>query len=218
MLAGNLSESPAIIAGVVKDFNIHSLYTPIEPAVITTKQEMYRFAALLISGNKHGESRNTIREVRQATYPENVFEYRYLDEQIEDFYHKENLLSNLIITTTVIAILISCLGLLGLMSFFTIQRIKEIGIRKVLGASVQDIVFELSKDFVILVVVSMIITIPIVLYFMNDWLQGFAYRIGMNGWIFALAGLASICITFFIICFQSLKAASENLSKSLKAE
>jgi putative ABC transport system permease protein len=218
LVVGGLTDNAATIAGVVKDFNVHSLYTPMEPVVITTKQDSYRYAAVLLAKTSRTDTRDQIQKAWQSVYPENVFDYRYVDEQVDEFYQKEDLLSNLIKTTTVIAIIISCLGLLGLISFFTVQRTKEIGIRKVLGASVMDIVLMFSKDFIVILSLSIIITSPITYYFMNQWLQGFAYRININWWIFVLAALASMFITFFTIGIQSLKAASVNPSKSLKSE
>jgi putative ABC transport system permease protein len=218
LVIGNLNDRKATIAGVVKDFNVHSLYKPMEPVIITTSQDMYRYAAIKLSGKEQDKARELIRKTWQGLYPENVFEYNYLDEQIDEFYHKEDLLSKLIKSTTVIAIVISCLGLLGLISFFTIQRTREIGIRKVLGASVTDIVYMLSKDFLVLIMLSVLIAAPLVAWFMDRWLQGFAYRINISWWMFFLSGLLLIIITLFTVGFQALKAAVANPVKSLQAE
>lgn len=218
IVIGSLQDRVATIAGVVKDFNVHSLYTPLEPAIITTQLDQYRYAAIKLSSNDHAGLRDMIRKTWQSVYPANVFEYRYLDEQIDEFYHKEDLLSNLIRATTVTAIIISCLGLLGLISFFTVQRTKEIGIRKVLGAGVTDIVYLLSKDFVILLLVSIFIAVPFVLYFMDHWLEGFAYRISISWWMFLLSGLLSVLIALGTVSFQAIKAAVADPVKSLKVE
>jgi len=121
-------------------------------------------------------------------------------------------------TATVIAILISCLGLFGLAAFATTQRTKEIGIRKVLGASVKQIVGLLSKDFIKLVLIAIIIASPIAYYFMNQWLQDFAYRINIEWWIFALAGIIAIAIALLTVSYQAIKAAIANPVKSLRTE
>ncbi|KAA2238455.1 FtsX-like permease family protein [Chitinophaga agrisoli] len=215
---GGLNDRTATISGVVKDFNVHALYTPMDPVVITTQRDQYRYAAIKLAAAGQGQLRERIRKAWQAAYPTSVFEYRYVDEQIDAFYHKEDLLSNLIRTTTVIAIIISCLGLLGLISFFTLQRTKEIGIRKVLGASVAGIVYLLSKDFFILLLLSMAITAPFAWYGMSQWLQGFAYRINISWWMFGLSGLMSVLITLFTVSYQAIKAAFANPVKSLKMD
>ncbi len=218
LMIGGLDNRTATITGVVKDFNVHALYTPMDPVVITTQRDQYRYLAIKLAAAGQGLVRERIRKAWQAVYPVSVFEYRYVDEHIDAFYHKEDLLSNLIKTTTVIAIIISCLGLLGLISFFTLQRTKEIGIRKVLGASVAGIVYLLSKDFFILLLLSMAITAPFAWYGMSQWLQGFAYRINISWWMFGLSGLMSVLITLFTVSYQAIKAAIANPVKSLKME
>jgi putative ABC transport system permease protein len=186
--------------------------------LITTKQDSYQYAAIKLSVKDHAAAQQKIRKIWQTVYPENVFEYHYLDEQIDNFYHKEDLLNKLINTTAAIAIIISCLGLLGLISFFTIQRTKEIGIRKVLGANITTIVYLLSKDFLKLVLFSIVIAAPIAWYLMNQWLQDFAYRISISWWVFVLAGITSILIALVTVSYQTLKAAFANPVDSLKME
>jgi putative ABC transport system permease protein len=216
LVIGGLNDRPAIIAGIVKDFNVHSLYTPIAPVLITTNRARYRYAAVVLSGQDQQQSREMIRTAWQKAYPQNAFEYRYLDEQIDGFYKKEELLAKMVNTTTVIAIIISCLGLLGLISFETLQRTKEIGIRKVLGASVADILYIFSKDFFTLLLVSIIVVSPIAWLFMNSWLQNFAYRTTISWWIFAIAALLSVLIALLTISLQAVKAAKANPVKSLR--
>lgn len=217
LVVGGLDNRSATITGIVKDFNVHSLYTPIAPVLITTQRSRYRYAAITLAPHTQNEARDIIRKEWQAAYPENEFEYRYLDEQLDEFYHKEDLLSKLIKTTTGIAIIISCLGLLGLISFVVLQRTKEIGIRKVLGAGIADIVLLFSKDFLRLLFVAMVIIFPVAFFFMDHWLQDFAYRIHISWWIFGLAGILSMLIALLTISFQSIKAALANPVKSLKA-
>lgn len=218
LVAGGLQDHSRTIVGVVKDFNVHSLYTVIEPLLITTKRDSYQYAAIKLNVKDHIAAQQKIRKIWQAAYPENVFEYHYLDEQIDNFYHKEDLLNKLINTTAAIAIIISCLGLLGLISFFTTQRTKEIGIRKVLGANITTIVYLLSKDFLKLILLSIVIASPIAWYLMNQWLQDFAYRVNISWWIFVVAGFASILIALVTVSYQSLKAAFANPVDSLKME
>ena len=218
LVAGALDNHPGTIVGVVKDFNIHALYTPIEPALITTQWNYYQYAAIKSNSGDQAKSLQIIQKAWQSIYPENVFEYHYLNEQINELYHKEALLNRLINTTAAIAIIISCLGLLGLISFFAIQRTKEIGIRKVLGADVIAIVYMLSKDFLKLALLSIVIASPLAWYFMNRWLQDFAYRIPINWWIFALAGVASVLIAMITVSYQAVRAAIANPVESLRTD
>ena len=146
------------------------------------------------------------------------FDPKFYDQTIAQFYEKERKMSQLLNTATGIAILISCLGLFGLVAFSTAQRTKEIGIRKVLGASVQQIVGLLSKDFLKLVILSILIASPIAYYFMDKWLQDFAYRIDISWWIFALAGIVAIVIALLTVSYQAIRAALANPVKSLRTE
>ena len=146
------------------------------------------------------------------------FDYSFLDDEVQKQYETEIILSQIINSFTLIAILISCLGLFGLAAFSAEQRSKEIGIRKVLGSSVSGIVGLLSKDFVKLVSISFIIATPIAWYGMGKWLQAFAYRIPLSWWMFALAGLTAMFIALITVSSQAIKAAIMNPVKSLKAE
>ena len=140
------------------------------------------------------------------------------DETIAAFYEKEEKTAQLMNTAMVIAIFISCMGLFGLAAFMAQQRTKEIGIRKVLGATVADITSMLSKDFLKLVLIALVIAAPIAWYFMNQWLEDFAYRTTISWWIFIVAGLAAVVITLCTISFQAIKAALVNPVKSLRSE
>ena len=146
------------------------------------------------------------------------FEFMFMDEVVQKQYEAEVTLGNIINSFTLMAILISCLGLFGLASFSAEQRSKEIGIRKVLGASVSGIVTLLSKDFLKLVLVSIVIATPLAWWAMSKWLQGFSYRVPITWWMFALAGFIAILIAFFTVSFQAIKAAVANPTKSLKTE
>ncbi|HEX6431865.1 MAG TPA: FtsX-like permease family protein [Niastella sp.] len=218
LVAGQLNDHSGTIAGVVKDFNVHPLHTSIEPVLITCERSRYRYAAIKLHGAQHGQIRDAIQKAWQAVYPTNVFDYHYLNEEIDAYYHKEDLLSKLINTTAAIAIIISCLGLLGLISFFAVQRTKEIGIRKVLGATVSEIVYLLSKDLLKMIAASMVIAVPAAWYFMNGWLHNFAYRLPISWWIFVLAGLLSAFIALCTVGYQAVKTALTNPVESLRSE
>jgi len=218
LTAGEFSDEVGTIVGVVKDFNIQPLNTSIAPALITPKPAYYEFAAVKIAGAQQQRSIEIIQQKWQKTFPQNAFEYHFLDEQLAAFYQKEEMIGKLITVGTMVAILISCLGLLGLISLMTVQRTKEIGIRKVLGATVSSIVTLISKDFVKLIAAAVLVSSPFTWLLMSHWLQNFAYRIEISWWIFATAGASAILIALLTISFQSVKAALANPVESLRSE
>ncbi|WP_373513494.1 ABC transporter permease [Persicitalea sp.] len=213
-----LSPVPLSIVGVVADFHQKSLREKIEPIFIASKADSYRLAGIRISGNNPIRTLERIRETWQKTFPDEVFEYQFLDEQLARFYETETLTARLINLFTGIAILICCLGLYGLISFVVVQRTKEIGVRKVLGASVASIVALLSKDFLKLVLIAIIIASPLAWYAMRAWLADFAYKIDIEWWYFALAGGLAVGIALLTVSFQSVKAALMNPVESLRSE
>ena len=146
------------------------------------------------------------------------FSYSFLDADFNKMYNADQRTGKLFITFAVFAIFIACLGLFGLVTYAAEQRIKEIGIRKVLGASVSEIVTMISKDFVKLVLIASVIAFPVAWWMMNKWLQSFAYRINISWWVFALAGLLTIAIALITVSFQAIKAAMANPVKSLRTE
>jgi putative ABC transport system permease protein len=146
------------------------------------------------------------------------FSYRFLDESFNEMYRAEQRVGNIAMIFSVLAILISCLGIFGLATFIAEQRMKEIGIRKVLGASVQGIVGLLSRDFMKLVAIAFVIAAPFAWWVMNKWLQGFVDRAGFSWWIFVVAGFAALFIALATVSFQSVRAALMNPTKSLKAD
>jgi ABC-type antimicrobial peptide transport system permease subunit len=160
----------------------------------------------------------SIKKIWEQTFPNYVYEYKFLDEKIADFYKQETQLSQLYKIFAAIAIFLSCLGLYGLASFMAVQRIKEVGIRKVLGATAGNIVYLFSKEFIILISIAFLIATPLAWYFMNKWLQDYAYRINISWWLFAAGGLAAIIIALVTISFQAIKAAIANPVKSLRTE
>ncbi|NID09673.1 ABC transporter permease [Fibrivirga algicola] len=214
----HLSAVPMPIVGVVKDFHQRSLRESIGPCIIASKADRYAQVSIRIAGQDPAHTLGRIRQTWQQLYPNDVFEYTYLDEQLARFYQTETLVGRLINVFTGIAILICCLGLYGLVSFVVVQRTKEIGVRKVLGASVTSIVALLSSDFLKLVFIALLIASPIAGYVMNGWLQDFAYRVSIGWWVFALAGTLAIAIALLTVSYQSVRAALANPVNSLRAE
>ncbi|MFD0750988.1 ABC transporter permease [Mucilaginibacter calamicampi] len=213
--AGNLSNEPGIIVGVVKDFHATSLYVPIAPEYIAPFRKEYHFAGVKIGPGNPSSAIQRIQKAWEGVYPDHVFEYRFLDEQLADFYKKEEMMNKLISTSAIVAIAISCLGILGLISLIAVQRTKEIGIRKVLGASVAGITAMLSKDFLKLILIAVVVASPIAWWIMSKWLQGFAYRIDIQWWLFVIAAVLAILIAFITVGYQAVKAAMANPVKSL---
>ncbi len=161
---------------------------------------------------------SSIQNIWQRLNPNEPFEYSFLDEDFQKNYEADNRLASLVKNFTIIAILISCLGLFGLVTFSAEQRTKEIGIRKVLGASAGNIMSLLSKEFLKLVLIAIVIASPIAWWVMNKWLQDFAYKISIGWTVFVVTGVIAICIAFFTISFQAIKAAFANPVKSLRTE
>jgi len=207
-----------LVVGVLKDFIDRSLRQDLAPLLIATNSTMYRQASIKLSTANIASSMQSIKKIWEKTFPNYVYEYRFLDDKIESFYKQENQLSNLYKIFAVIAIFLSCLGLYGLASFMAVQRIKEVGIRKVLGASVGGVVYLFSKEFIILITIAFIIASPVAWYFMNQWLQDYVYRINISWWIFIVGGISSIIIALMTVSFQAIKAALANPVKSLRSE
>jgi putative ABC transport system permease protein len=206
------------IIGVLKDFHYKSLQQKISP--LTMRIEPFGLGMISIKVSTHN-LQQTIRAIEKkwnTIIPNRPFEYHFLDDFFNQQYHAEVNFGNLFFNFAILAIFISCLGLLGLSSYSTIQRTKEIGVRKVLGASVSNIVNLLSKEFIKLVLIAFLIAAPAVWYCMNKWLQDFAYHTTISWWVFALAGSGSILIAFITISFQAIKAAIANPVKSLRTE
>lgn len=213
-----LSPVPLPIVGVVKDFHLKSLREKIEPIFIASQAERYRLAGVRLSSSDPAKTISHIQEIWQKAFPDEVFEYQFMDEQLAQLYETESLTARLVNVFTGIAVLICCLGLYGLVSFTVGQRAKEIGIRKVLGASVASIVALLSQDFVKLVLIAILIASPIAWYAMQAWLADFAYKIDVSWWVFALAGGLALGIALLTVSFQSVKAALMNPVESLRSE
>jgi putative ABC transport system permease protein len=208
------------IAGVMKDFNYNSLHDNVRPFMLMYDTDPTDFSHIIINSNsKHYKTLlNKIAATWKNFLPNVPFEYVFLDEAVQQQYETEITLSRIINYFTLIAILISCLGLFGLAAFSAEQRKKEIGIRKALGASVTGIVRLLSGDFLKLVLIALLIATPIAWYAMSQWLSAYAYRISIQWWMFAGAGLLASFIALITVSFQAIRAALVNPVKSLRAD
>jgi putative ABC transport system permease protein len=207
------------IIGVLKDFHTNTLREPIKPLIIDVKEyEYFGVVIVKLEAGKTKEGLASIKAVCKEINPNYPSEFQFMDQEYDKLYRSEQVITKLTNTFAILGIAISCLGLLGLAMFAAEQRTKEIGIRKVLGATVTNIVNLLSKDFVVLVTISFIIAAPIAGYYMNQWLQGFAYKIELSWWIFATAGIVAMCIAIITISIQAIQSATVNPVKSLRSE
>lgn len=218
----NLSSFPSgRITGIVKDFNYSSLHGKIEPLLISAVSSIPSWKNQLYIKVSTAEISNTVKEVEntlKAISGDGNVGIQFLDEHFKEVYRSERQAGTMIGIIGGLAIAIACLGLFSLAAFVIVKRTKEIGIRKVLGASVRDIVGNLSKEFIRLVIIAFIIASPIVWYAMNQWLQNFAYRISIQWWMFVLAGILTILMALITVSFQAIKAAIANPVKSLRTE
>lgn len=211
------------IIGVVADFHQKSLHEPIKPLVISSKSsDETVFSITLQPQNERGtlwkSAINKMEKSFKEIYPNNDFEYSFLDQSIAKYYVAEQHVSRLLMWATGLAIFISCLGLMGLVIYTTNQRTKEIGIRKVIGATVIRIVSLISKDFLKLIVVAFIIAIPISWYGANQWLQSFAYKTALSWWIFLAGGSIMLIIAMMVLCVRVIRTALANPIRSLRVE
>jgi putative ABC transport system permease protein len=210
------------VIGVVKDFQFESLHQKIIPLLFelppARKGYYYNKMSVKVKAGNVQSAINTLRDTWHKYLPETPFEFTFLDEKFDQLYRSEQQQGSLFTIFSCIAIFIACLGLFGLSAFTITQRVKEIGIRKVLGATIPQIVTELSKDFLKLVLIAAVIAFPVAWYAMGKWLLDFAFRISIGWWIFVGAGIIALIIAFATISFQSIKAAMANPVKSLRSE
>lgn len=206
------------IIGVTKDYHFESLHQKVAPIAMFNQPGRLGRVSIHISGGNIKQAVAHIESVWNSQFPQTPFQYEFLDQRFGKLYAREETQQMLFGIFAGIAIFISCLGLLGLSMFMAELRTKEIGVRKVLGASVGSIVTLLSQDFLKLVLIAIVIASPIAWYGMHNWLQDFAYHTEINWWVFALAGVISIGIALFTVSFQSIKAALMNPVKSLRSE
>jgi len=207
------------IIGVVADFHQKSLKSGIEPLLLLpTLLGHYSQFSIKIDPRQLPATLGAIQKAYETYFPGNVFDYYFLDEKFNRQYSNDYLFGKVFGLFAALAILIACLGLSGLSLLTSTQRTKEIGIRKVLGASVTGIMLLLSKDFIKLVLFAIIIASPVAWYIMHLWLQDFAYRVNISWWIFASAGLLSLVIALLVIGFQTIRSAIANPANSLRTE
>ncbi len=218
---GNSGKSP--IVGVVADFHSKSVTSAIVPIVFTCNQKYHEVFNILLApkGENTDGWKKTISRIESAwkqIYPEQDFKYNFVDEIIAKFYEDEQKLSGLLNWCTGLSVFISCLGLLGLVIYTTNQRTKEIGVRKVLGASASQIIALLSKDFMQWVVLAFIIAAPLSWWALHKWLQNYAYRTAESWWVFALSGMGMLCLALLTLSIQTIRSANANPVDSLRTE
>ena len=220
------------IIGVVKDFNYQSLHTPVQPLAMVIKPDSFfrrindinfssapqpRISVRLKAGNLTANL-NTLKQVWKNIAPDQEFEYRFLDETVAAQYRQEQRTATIVKIASALSIFIACMGLFGLATLTVVRRTKEIGIRKVLGASISSVVRLLSKEFLFLIIIAAMIAFPLGWWAMNKWLQDFAYRVHIEWWVFPLAGIVALLIALLTVSFQAIKAALANPVKSLRTE
>jgi hypothetical protein len=210
------------IVGIIRDFHSKSMHEPITPFFMSTFERAERDISVKLStsGQSVGHLKEVLAQLEKAwkeVYPTRKFEYSFFDETIARLYEKEEKTARIMNIAMGIAIFISCMGLFGLAAFVAQQRTKEIGIRKVLGATVTNIIAMLSRDFVRLVVIAIVIASPVAWWFMHQWLQDFAYRVPISWWIYGIAGAGAILIALLTVSAQAIRAAMANPVASLRA-
>jgi len=210
--------APGLIKAVVKDFHFSSFHQPIGPLMLFLDRNYTNDFFVRVSGKNLPAAIHSLQNLWKERVPTMPFEYRFLDDDYNSLYISEQRSAKVFSTFSILAILLACLGLFGLVAFTTMQRTKEIGIRKVLGAGVSGIVALIAKDFLKLTLIAVLVASPLAWYFMYAWLQGFAYRIAIEWWVFAVAGGLAILIALLTISFQAVKAALANPVKSLRSE
>jgi putative ABC transport system permease protein len=208
------------IVGVAKDFHHSSVQVAIDPLILYLQPKTENWGYVVVR-TQAGQAKQALASMEQSFKkfnPNFPFEYWFTDQEFQATFRSESIISTLSNYFAFLAIFISCLGLFGLAAFTAEQRTKEIGIRKVLGASVTNLVGMLSKDFIVLVLIATLIAFPLAWYLMNDWLEKYAYRIEINWWIFALTALLAVSVALLTVSYQAIKAALMNPVKSLKTE
>ena len=208
---------PFHIIGVIKDFNFKSLRDNVTPLILFDAEDTGCLSIRMNSADIPGLLAQ-VKNKWKSVSPNLQFDYSFMDDDFDGLYRSEQRVGKIAIAFTSLAVVIACLGLFGLAAYAAEQRTKEIGIRKVLGARVSTIVGMLSKDFIKLVLIAIVLAVPLALWAMNWWLQGFAYRQNIQWWVFVSSGLTAIIIAFITISFQSIKAALSNPVNSLRSE
>ena len=213
-----VSRIDAEVVGVVEDFHSSSLHNSIEPVVLVNFPYFYYDLGVKVNAANFTETIASIEKEWSAVFPDYYFEYEFLDEKLDDLYRQDERTFTLFKIFAGISIFIGCLGLYGLISFMANQKLKEVGIRKVLGASVGSIVMLFSKEFIKLIVIAFVIAAPLAWYFMNEWLSGFAYRTSIHWWVFLLGLVATLIISLLTVSYRSIRSAVSNPAETLRTE
>jgi len=215
----SIDERDGVIVGIVKNFNFKSLHNTVEPLIFRIRpSNRSGFLFMRIDRENTANTIDAIKEIWNKHNPDLPLDYKFLNETIDVMYGAEQRMSKIFIYFALLAIFISCLGLFGLASFIAERRIKEISVRKVLGASVPGIVLLLTREFFKWIIIANFIAWPIGWYFMNNWLQNFVYRTEIYLWPFLLAGVFALAISVITVCSHTLKTAFSNPADSLKYE
>lgn len=206
------------IIGVTDNFIYASLHEEVKPLLIHIFPQWFKFLTLRVRADDLQATMKEIETAWKQISVENSFEYAFLEDDFNSLYKAEQNMRTVLGAFTALAVFVACLGLFGLSAFSIRQRVREIGIRKVLGSSVVDIVKLLSKDFLKLVLIAIVIASPLAWYFSNEWLKNFAYKTTIGWWVFLIAGIVALCIAFVTVALQAIKAANANPVNSLRTE
>jgi putative ABC transport system permease protein len=217
-LEGAYSETATQVVGVVKNFHFKSLHREVEPMALLLYPDYIRDISVRIKPGDVGRTLNFIQQKWESLFPGEQFEYSFLDNRINQLYESEKKMQDLFVIFSALSILVACLGLLGLVSFTAELKTKEIGIRKVLGASTGSVIVLLSKEFIKWIFLANIVAWPLAWFMMNKWLQNFAYRTNIGWVVFVLAGFAAMAIAIFTFIFQTVKTACAKPVNSLRYE
>jgi putative ABC transport system permease protein len=207
-----------IVKAVVKDFQFRSFHEPITPLILFMDRRMVNNFFIKINSANTKTTLSQLEKVWKERVPHRPFEYHFLDEDYESLYRAEQRTAGVFATFSTIAILLACLGLFALTAYAMVQRTKEIGIRKILGASVTNILTLVSKDFIKLIIVALCIAVPVAWIAVAKWLDNFVYKTTVHWWVFGLAGIAIVVIAFLTITLQAIKTALTNPVKNLRTE
>ena len=206
------------VVGVLADFHQEGLQKEITPLILFHSPRARNVYSIKVESGQTTETIVAFKKLWDRYFPTDPFNYFFLDDFFNKQYDENKRLGNVFGIFSILAVLIACFGLLALSAYNVLQRTKEIGIRKVLGASIRDLILLLSKDFLFLICIALIIATPLSVWVMGHWLQSFAYRISLNGWIYVIAGIISLLIALLTLSFQAVKAAMANPVHSLRAE
>ena len=206
------------IVGVTKNFHTMSLHEPIEATVLLNRIRSYQTLSLKVNPSNYQQVVQQLQKKWEVAYPEHIFSYQFLDEEIREFYERESKMSTMLTVFTSMAIFIGCLGLFGLATFMANQKTKEIGVRKVLGASIESIIILFSKEYVKLIIIGFVLAVPVSWYVMNLWLNNFAFKIEIGPSIFIIGLGITFVIAIVTVGYRSLKAAIVNPVNSLRSE